>query len=518
MSLGGSAAVPLLALLAAAANAQKAVHGTVLDATTRQPIARVLVECNDAAGTLTDKNGQFVLALSVQNSSQDYVNLQWRRPGYVDPDGGNAGNRLIHLVPDQPQVLTLERTASIHGRVKLSDGETPDGFDLTLLQGVVNNGRRRWQVQQNAITRSDGSFSFPDLHAGAYRIASLVSTDPAPLDAPQLAASGYPITYAPGVRDPEAATTFRLAPGEQAEADMRLERVPFYPVSIVYTGQEPALPTINGEGGKNWAAYYNGRKHLILAPLPSGSYTVSIEAQGDHPVYASLPLTVKSGSGVRSTLTPMPAGRIMLETTVEGTGAQVISGAQPSVTAIQFDEAAPGEQQWGGPIVTDANTGAQQIQIGLHPGRYWVRASASAGYVARLEAGGVDLLREPLTISEGEGATIRAAIRTEPVSVDLLRKGALADQRCTAHLIPLLPGMNEITVELGVEGNSSGVPVQLFNTPPGGYLLVATPPNTSIAYREPGVLEKLRGAHVVIENGKTAELSVSEIDRAAGSF
>jgi hypothetical protein len=50
---------------------------------------------------------------------------------------------------------------------------------------------------------------------------------------------------------------------------------------------------------------------------------------------------------------------------------------------------------------------------GAEPGHYWVRATTARGYVASLSSGGVDLLREPMTISAGSHAQIDVTLRDD---------------------------------------------------------------------------------------------------------
>jgi hypothetical protein len=52
------------------------------------------------------------------------------------------------------------------------------------------------------------------------------------------------------------------------------------------------------------------------------------------------------------------------------------------------------------------------------PGRYWLRLTASRGYVASATMGGTDLLREPLVVVPGASAAIDVTMRDDTAELE----------------------------------------------------------------------------------------------------
>jgi hypothetical protein len=55
---------------------------------------------------------------------------------------------------------------------------------------------------------------------------------------------------------------------------------------------------------------------------------------------------------------------------------------------------------------------------GVPPGRYWVRVDPGIGFPSAMSSGGIDLLRQPLTVGAGAAAPIEITMRDDAAEID----------------------------------------------------------------------------------------------------
>ena len=101
-------------------------------------------------------------------------------------------------------------------------------------------------------------------------------------------------------------------------------------------------------------------------------------------------------------------------------------------------------------------------------------------------------------------------LRQDAASLSVSRSGALLSEPSVVHLVPLSPG--------GVAQQSAGTgdpaaPVVFSAVPPGEYLVLATPNQDEIAYREAGALAQLKGQRVSLAAGEAGQATLSTLDR-----
>ncbi len=516
----------LLASLPALLLAQTTtLHGTVLDATTGRPIARVLVEPPGAGqGVLTDNAGRF--ALPVETGT---VQIRYRRPGYFDPvsQGAESSQQVTAAAGTPDQTLLLEAAATLRGSVLLPEGDSPAGLRVDLYQAHVIDGRRHWNLLQTQPVRSDGSFAFGDLPAGNYLLHSQASMDPvaAPFTnpatnpgAPPTLRSGYAPVFAPDAGEISAATVYTLQPGQTAEARLRINRATFYPISIHVAGDAPVRSLqVTGNGFTGLNARYSRQDEAATIDLPSGRYLLRTAGGGGGDRQAGmgeLSFHVDGAPVQGLSLTVAPAAVSTLLTTVATEGAATGTGAGPRLSLLTFLSAtAPEQPVLYAPIQTDQNdeaTGTAMLTRPPPPGQYWVSAVASGGYVAALESGGTDLLRAPLTIAAGSPPQFTATLRQDSGSLAVTRSGDLLSRPGVIQLVPLSPG-SRYQASTGSTSGDTGAPVQFGNLPPGEYLVLATGAMAAIAFREPGALGQLKGLRVTVTPGATTPVTLSNL-------
>ncbi len=480
--------------------------GTVVNSITRQPIARVLVESpTGGPGVLTDNAGRFSFAGVPAGSTQ----LRYHRPGYFDPQTEQSeAFAAITVAADSPeQTLVLEPAANLHGRVAFTDGDSAAGVRVMLLGEHVVGGRRRWQPRENALVRADSSFAFENLRPGNYLVRAEASLDPAPPDAPAGVRSGYPPVYAPDAKDTATASIYALRPGQTGESRLRMARAPFFPVKVRVAGEAQGQFTVNGNGFRDWNARFSRDDGAIMTELPVGSYTLTGRSYGRDPEMGELPLRV-TGAGLTGVMTMSSSAPWQLEQMDSAPGAGGASGILLTLTPV----AAEGDEQTLF-FTPGMQTGGEGSRLTRVLGQYWVSArNTGGGYIAALSSGGADLLTQPLTLTPGQGGTIRATVAHDSGAVTVTREGDALAQPCSLQLIPLSPaGIAQL--QSSPANQSSAVFKDLA---PGDYLVLATRSREEIPFREPGVLQELKGVRVSVEAGGTAQATVSGLFAPTG--
>ena len=506
------AALLLAATLLAQTAQTTTLRGVVENAETHQPIARVLVSApNGDAAVLTDNSGRFLFPDVPLGS----VTISFQRPGFFAPEsGGQIATRVLNLSADSAdQTLTLEPAAALHGQMLMPESDSDAGMRIDLYAARAMDGRQYWQLTATTVPDNDGSFAFEDLAPGSYLVHSEASMDPTPAGTAAGVRWGYPPVWAPAGGDIHSASVYTLGGGTTAEARVGMERARFYPVQAEVNGAANDCQ-VSGNGFAGWPVRAQRRgDSLLTTELPSGSYRLRCGARGvwssTGESFGEIPLHVADTPLGGATLTMSTQPVLSIHVQVDGNAAgQEDASAQPprlaSLLAIPVDEpeVAPRAEF----VQYDEATGAVSVRGGLPPGRYWIVAAATGGYVAALSAGGVNLLDGPLTVAAGAPPSIDAVLRADYGSVTVTVEGALLTGSCTVELIPL----SGEGVEQMLPSQSAGV-TTFAQVAPGDYLAIATRSRAGMAYREPAVLQQLRGVRVSVASGGTAAATLASL-------
>jgi hypothetical protein len=503
------AGVPGGALLSFAQQTSGTLRGVVVNRATGQPIARVMVSPSAAAAAvLTDGAGRF----SFPDVPLGVVQLRYHRPGYLDPLSGReqASRSMTLTANSSEQVLPLDAAAALHGQLSPGDGASAAGMMVELYQAHVQDGRRSWQQAQMVRARADGSFNFLNLRPGSYAVHVEASEDPVPPGMPEGRRTGYAPVFAPNTSDIASATVYTLQPGQVEEVRLRVARVPFYPVSVRVAGEGGGGSfQVSGSGFTRWPMRYSREDDALRTELPSGNYLLQAGGGGRQGGQGELALHVEGAAVSGLSISLIAAGSLSVRSDAVAAGQSSSSATQesaPRVTLLNFLPAGDSTRPISGQaLVYEGDGDTSAAQPGPGPGRYWVSAVASGGYVATLTSGGTNLFTEPLTVISGTGVEIEASIRQDGGTVSVVLSGEPAEQPCVLQLIPLEPGgaSRSTTVQ------QVGATTSFANVPPGDYLVVATERRAALAFLEPGVLAQLTGARVTVTASGTAQAAVS---------
>ena len=424
------------------------VRGRVLNKVTGEPVGHALVTtAGDEYATMTNDRGEFELSMTQRESETNSPGvagngvvlrtvgpgarssaLQAKKPGFLDSRWTNermvetSTGATIYLVPE----------AMIVGRVIVpgTDGEVR--IRCELYQRQIREREEKWEPAGTFMTWANGEFRFSGLHAGTYRLLTHEQMDQDSMAAgPGAEMFGYPPIYYPNTTDFSLASAITVKAGEAAHANVTVERHAYYPVKIpvVNSAMVPMQVTVYpmGHWGPGWALGYNPMERTIAGLLPDGNYTVELEAfAGTTGSTGITNFAVKGGPfegaavrmvenatvtvNVRPTFPTAP-----INDNGGYTGPGDVRLLDTYVTLKAMADSAAGQRDVGTRPV-EGSDNRTLLAENVRPGKYRVRAFSRNGYVASIECGGVDLLKQPLVV--GMGGSV------PPIEVTLRDDGA----------------------------------------------------------------------------------------------
>jgi hypothetical protein len=531
-----------------------AVHGTVKNAESGEPLPRALVLANgqNGAGVLTDGDGRF----EIDGLAAGPNVFQISKPGFED-GAGDAGSlpmrdlrgfsHIVWVASTTPElVFSLRPTNAIHGHVELSTGDPSQGISITLLESEIQEGRAVWRPRDGTRVRADGSYRFAHLPDGDYAVVAEPASDTGDSTLPDAAsnrvsAPGFPQMYYPDSPTFSGAARLHVAGGEQAQADLSLALGTFHLVRarVLLPGNmrgenSPSIVQVEvttADGTRApYPAAYDRKTATVRAMLPDGAYTISITAMqpstlvegvfsslrraepGPHPLTGSASFTVAGH--------PISNLRIAV-------GAQLPNPLQVSVTRNSTRETPNSGQVYvyltqGGPL-TDGMQG--QYAQGAGPGsldtmaptagRYWVHTVLADPNLCEgsFTAGGAGLGREPLVVGPG-GATspLTLSLRDDCASLRVNLPPAAAQMTAgeeTAYTVYVIPDFDFTTEVRSITVRAtSGGSFKFTSLTPGSYHVYAFAAPVELEYHKPRLLASVHSQAITLDPGASADLTL----------
>ena len=431
------------------------IHGTVVNSVTHAPISRALVYSPDNRyAMLTDGEGQFEFTLPKTASDREQLYMgepeqMWnvaglehpfwlmaRKPGFLeDPNNGTQAP----ATPDREITIPLMPESLIKGRVVVSEADPPSGINVQLYSRQVQDGMPRWVHASSVRANSEGEFRFAELHPGSYRVLTNELMDNDPVTAvPGGQSYGFPPVFYPGVSDFASAGTITLTAGQTVQVDLPLTRQPYYPVSIPVANPDQnggmnITVSVQGHRGPGFSLGYNAGKQSVEGSLPNGNYLVEATTYGRPISTGTSHLTVAGAAAQGPAMTLIPSSSVEIRVSEEFTSNDEASGSMTwSVAGRSFEVHGP-RRDLQPQLVGDDDFARQPTALprpptgpnddslvfdNLVPGKYWLRASSSRGYVASATMGAVDLLHEPLMVVPGASTAIDVKMRDDFAEID----------------------------------------------------------------------------------------------------
>lgn len=538
----------------AASSTRVTIHGTVLNSSTGEPVARALVavEGDASLAMLTDGEGHF--EFDGITTGEHVISV--KKPGYrggenldgdvvADVPGGEGVNRGVVVVDQTPElVFKLTPNAAIRGHVELSTGDPAEGILLQLTEQRVFNGRASWTVVDTTTTNSSGNYRFSGLAAGTYLVKTMPSMEAESLavaapvaDTPRLAQSGYASTYYPEARDLAGAGRIEVRAGEEVQANIFLRLESFQPVVVKVLHAADAasdssaqmrsagteLISLTDESGNplQYASDYNKSKREITASLPDGSYILSLASMdslgasldsASHIRMGSVSFTVEGHAveNLRMATAPLQPLTVHIrqpDSTLRQAGAGRTGAPPVFVSFTSSDGPAPDLTTIG-----SATPDLIAFMSGI-AGRYWANATTErAGVcVGPFTAGGADLAREPLVLSPSSTPpAMELTLRDDCAKLNLtLPYGAAIEApgvqtTYTVYVVPDFETTSTVTPSTMRAG--SGATVTLESLTPGSYHIYVFTEPVELEYHNPAALQNLSGQQITIAPSSSNDL------------
>lgn len=492
------------------------VVGSVINSVTGEPVRRAVVRLLAGPERLafTDAGGQF----EFDNLRAGRAALLVRKPGFFDEHeaGIAAGPQIASIGPDTtPVVLKLVPEGVIYGRAQDAVGEAIEHLPVKVLTARISNGRKHWLQRQMTMTNQDGDFRVANLPPGFYYLEAGPTWR---FEMPQLKngrEEAYPAIFYPAANDPAGATPLELSAGQQLNTNLILAAIPLHKIS----GQVVGAPAdrVNFQ-------FYDGFGESLSFPVtvssdghfetraPAGSYTLEATTWGGRgtQLVDRMPLNTTSDvSGLKVVLAPAPSIPILVRaepTHPSPASFQSRGTPSPSVHLSQAGVLLGGQEYWDSSS-TDSNFHVLQ---NVPPGTYSVEVGTNRGdswYVQSVQSGGVDLLRENLTIVPGaQPPAIEVVLRDD--AARLTGRVALqGEDRATVIAVRDGAPLQATSVRVGGGGE-----FLLQNLAPGSYSILALD-QADVEYSNADVLGRyLSGAvHVVLGPGEEHTINLDLI-------
>jgi len=498
------------------------LRGKVINAATGEPVSGALVQLSDQESLFTQSDGSFVFA----NLPRGQVALAVRKPGFFnDRELGHSNLGMLSMTPvpfEGDAIVKLTPEGIIFGQVKNENGEPMDEISVRAQRWQVLDGRRQLQVATEARTDDEGNFRLAELLPGNYYLAFV------PVDgrrrtlndfgSKKQGAEGYGLQFYPGSSDVAAATVLQVRPGTQLRISHMFGRQHLFEVAGIVRGTKPEDPfQITFVSSSGDAVMRNLRLdpktgRFQIKGVPPGSYMLtatSFKRGSDAQVSdlqaltAMLPIHVSSDlSGLVLSLGAGASAAVQLRDEVQDNASpnnfhQVVVRMIPK----EFPQYALAISVPPSPDVSRA-----PVRIGgLAPGTYSVEATPiGAGYVASLRCGGVDLLKDDLTIAPGSAPPpIEVILRNDSPQLTIALENGMA-----AGVVIYSQEYSQRSLLAQIYNGTTSISGS--NLAPGIYQVFAVNDVSELEFRNPIAVERyLKHAKVVsLQPGDNASVRV----------
>jgi hypothetical protein len=535
---------------APAAEAEKpgVIRGTVVSATTKEPIRRAdvtlqpMVRAGASLGVMgpppggqkavTDSEGNFAFTGVAPGNFM----VMAQRTGYVIARYGARtplapGTQISVKAGQEVTGVKIEMIPQgvIAGRVLDDEGEPLQGVMVMAMgsassTGAARRGSRfgRLGMMSQGLTDDRGEFRIANLSPGRITLQFMPGRwGGMPVAAPPTEGAeemGYVTTYYPGVTDPSQAANIEITPGAELSGfEVRLKRTRVYRV-------RGHILDPSGQPAKNYAVSVMP-KGLTFGPLmaqqfhrtPDGGFEIHNVAPGSY----LLTIRTDGGRGQGTTYSePLEVGSqnidglvIRLQPAVSVTGQVIQRGEQKldvSGMRVMLGSSLPMFSPGGQPMVKEDGT---FVLENVSPGKYRVSTAAPAGsYIESIHYGETDVTGAEFEVS-GSPAPIRVTVRAGGGSVSGV---VTEDGKPASGMVFLIPSDPAKRIQMLIR---TATPDQngaftISNLRPGDYLAFALSETDWGVWEEPDDFRAIesKAKKVSLKDGsnETVELTIAK--------
>jgi hypothetical protein len=365
-----------------------------------------------SAAQFSGSDGHFDFADVSAGQYQLFV----RKPGYFSAQELNSFNAAQDLarVPGEDVVVKLYPEGIVYGEVKNENGEPVEGMTVKAERWRVDGGRKQLEIAGQGATDDEGNYRIAELRPGNYILRfepegrgihyqRLLRTN--------YSEQGFGSQFYPGVSDRASAGEVKIKAGTQAHISQTMSRQRLYEVSGLIRGGDPTtgvgiiLTDEEGDVVQRDMAFDRRTGAFQIPDVPAGVYALTATSwprsgyTGPSPNLPQAGMAIRVNANMRGLVLTLGSGasvRIAVHDEMRNDAIpDSVHRATVQVTLKEFNR---GSRE----AIAPPMSGQPDVISGLLPGTYRVAAgSLQPGYVARLQCGSLDLLRDDLVIPPG---------------------------------------------------------------------------------------------------------------------
>jgi hypothetical protein len=488
-----------------------AISGTVLNTVTNEPVRRALVHFNgvEQHTAFTGNDGRFQL----ENIPEGTIWVSAQRPGFFPPPGVQSNFRVGPGSNDFRVFLTPE--AKLTGNVVDSEGEPIENVQIQALGEQIVEGHKQWTMRGAANTDENGVYKLEGQMPGTL----VICTAARPLLLGQNSTESYPARCYPNSPDAASAQKVEIVAGQAARADFTLDPVRSYHVSGTVLG---GLGRVGGwveglqPGQPIFGIGVDARKGRFSLTIPNGSWKLHFQAtdgQGRN-LEAINELNVNGADVTGVQVVLEPGLKIPIEFVRPAERAESTAPTSSPVPVLRLRK--PGDAgnfAYTSSFVPNAGDSAdasiRQAIPDVLPGTYEVSVLPSAACVGAVSSGGIDLLRQPLTVAPGSGPEpIVVTMRNDCASLGIALQTEHLENETTLLLVPESGGIEP--QKISIAGSRS---YEFARLSPGTYHVYAVSDAADLEYANPEAMRNIAGETVTLDANQKANVSLPVVER-----
>ena len=478
------------------------VSGTVINASTGQPVRRALVRLNTRA-VLTDSEGKF----RFEENTEPNANVLASKPGfYSSPEYGDAGN--LYLQSSQlaaPLEIRLYPESLLTGVVLTPDGTPLPKISVSAMRSVYDNSGHRWISVGQKETDSHGRFRLP-VPAGEYRLQTQYS--------PQDQTTGEAVLPVVIPNGGSSSQVIRIHSGEEQTFEIRPPVSPVHTVGLSPSGPDPGFMRISAHSRSGGTLQLNSMTPIgggTRVQLPQGTFTITAKTMvnRDAAELAETTVTIPDHdiSGLVLQFSPIPS--IPVELLVES--ASNSESNPPGLLELGLSlQSAGADSDGGSSMLNLVSRPNQTFSFQAVPGSYRLAGRNNTWYVKSATYGDADLLSQELTVAPGvSGTPIRVVVSNQTGGLQGTVK--LNGNPAAAYVYLIANGPN-VQAEYNTRSSATGG-YSFAHLPPGSYQVIAFERRHSADYHDPEALSAFSGRvhSVTIDVSDTSTLNLDAV-------
>jgi hypothetical protein len=511
-----------------------AISGMVVDRVSKAPLRRAVVTLSTIeaqpqdAVAWTDANGRFGFGYLPAGGYELHVTKNGYQPaayGSEDPRRPPAAIRLAAGEVRNDLVFGMMMTTSVSGTVLDESGEPIAGVQVTAL-------RQGWQRQKLKLlpgptVGSDGNGRYRiSLAPGRYAFFAGSMNRPIQKINPEVSAGSpqpryvYGSQYYPGTDRADSATMITVEAGrEYPQIDFHLTPQPVTTVQgrivlpagvssidqvSVFAARDDLANRMNFGAGASKPDYV-----FRFDQLPSGSYTLSAQAEAAGKRYSGLQKIETGAEGVHDLA-------IALEPGIDLSGSVSVEGPDATKHSASFVNLTSGDgvRRIGPALRANVDKDGRFTITGVSPGVWDIGVSPvpSGGYVKSMYLGDQDVLTEEMVISASTTAPLKIVLGMQAASVSGEVAGGNTSTRAIVVAAPDGKFRHVLSFYRSVASDGEGH-FQIKGLTPGNYKLFAFEEFDPQSIQDPEFLRPFEqaGVSVTIREGANPPQKLSLI-------